>query len=317
MGPDTLHLISYLIKAFPSSINKKSKAGYSPLYLAFSLCRPPVASLLIKAGAHMDVTDQDGNNLLHTLLIKNQWPRYAGDLLGSMIELLDPELRKKLFTQRNSYTNGAVTPLHLWLKNTNVPYGSKDLADKEKVTLKMLLSYSNGEELEMVDGAGETPLHTLITSKKSNLIRILLDHNPMLLYRENAIGRTPAEVAYDDYIAPKLKFECMLVVQRYSWRQSIINETPEKFAEKDNGKAGKNSPWAICKEYIERFPGKRKLVSLNEANEVARRLAETHKMNERFRRTRYNGGKGNEEDDGDDDGPDVVSLWRKEELLLG
>ena len=301
------------MKAFPSSINKKSNAGYSPLYLAFSLCRPRVAKLLLEAGAHMDVIDQNGNSLLHAVLIENQRARRVENLLRSMIDLLDPETRKKLLTQRNSYTNGAATPLHLWLKHTKPLWvGHNEDGEKHEATLKMLLSYSNGEELGMVDGTGETPLHTLVTLDKPNLMRILLDHDPMLLYRENATGRTPAEVAYDSYMAPKLQAEKQVARSWRSYPQSVVVKRPDEFVKSD-GKSEESSPWAVCKEYMERFPGKRKLVSLNEANEVARRLAETQKANQRYLRMRNIDDEQNEEEE-DDDWPDVVSVWYGEAM---
>ena len=306
-GADTLKLVAYLIKTFPSSINKKSNAGYSPLYLAFSLCRPRIATLLIDAGAHIDVTDHDGNSLLHTLLIENRRARHSEDLLRRMIDLLDPEPRKKLLTQRNSYTNGAATPLHHWLKHIQAIWGVDDQAGKQEATLKMLLNYSNGEELGMVDGAGETPLHTLVTSNKPNLMRILLDHDPMLLYRENATGRTPAEVAYENYMAPKLQAGKQVVRMWRQPRQNVVDKRPEEFVKSD-GKSPESLPWDVCKEYMELFPGKRKLVSLNEANEVARRLAETQKMNQWHRRLRVGGDRRNGLED-DDNFTDVVSLW--------
>ena len=229
-----------------------------------------------------------------------------------MIDLLDTETRKKLLTQRNSYANGAATPLHLWLKHTEAVWGDKDLADKQGATLKMLLSYSNGEERGMVDGTGETPLHTLVTNSKPHLMRILLDHDPMLLYRENATGRTPAEVAYNSFIAPKLQPEKQVAKPWRTWPQNAVSKRPEQFAESD-AKSEESSLWAICEEYMERFPGKRKLVSLNEANEVARRLAETQKMNQRRQRMRDNAGRQNEEE-GDDDCSDAVSLWYNEAM---
>lgn len=263
--------------------------------------------LLIEAGAHKDITDQDGNSLLHTLLIENQRARHEEDSLRGMIDLLDPESQKKLFTQRNSYTNGAATPLHLWLKNTRAIWGAEDDADKQEAALRMLLSYSKGEELGMVDGAGETPLHTLVTLNKPNLMRILLDRDPMLLYRENATGRTPAEVAYDDYMAPKLQPEKQVMKTWRTSPQSVVNKNPEGFV-KCNAKFDEGLPWGVCKEYMERFPGKRKLVSLNEANEVARRLAETQKMNQRHRRMRNSVDMRNEAEE-DDNWSDVVSLW--------
>ena len=229
-----------------------------------------------------------------------------------MIDLLDPETRKKLHRQRNSYTNGAATPLHLWLKHARMPWVVDDQTSKKEATLKMLLGYSNGEELGMVDGTGETPLHTLVTVDKPNLVRILLDHDPMLLYRENATGRTPAEVAYDGYMATKLQAEKRVVMTWRTWPQSVVAKRPEEFVKSD-WNFEKKSSWAVCKEYMERFPGKRKLVSLNEANEVARRLAETQKMNQRHRRMRDNAGRQNEAEE-DDNSLDVVSLWYHEAM---
>jgi ankyrin repeat protein len=197
----------------------------------------------------MDITDHGGNSLLHTLLTENQRARHAENLIRCMLELLDPECRKNLFTQRNSYTNGAATPLHHWLKHTRALWGRDDNADKQEATLKMLLSYSNGEELGMVDGTGETPLHTLVTMNKPHLMRILLDHDPMLLYRENATGRTPAEVAYDSYMAPKLQPENQVAKTWRTWPQSIVMKRPEEFV-KNDGKSKESLPWNVCKEYM-------------------------------------------------------------------
>jgi hypothetical protein len=54
-------------------------------------------------------------------------------------------------------------------------------------------------------------------------------------------------------------------------------QQPLTFFVEDNTdkKAPVDEMWEICNSYMESRPGKRKLVSLNEANEVARRLAET------------------------------------------
>jgi hypothetical protein len=251
-----------------------------------------------------------------------------------MIDAMDPATLEEMFTQRNGYANGAATPLHYWLKHTLSSCTCKTRAEDEETMLKALLKYSDGEELEMVDGTGETPLHTLVTMKKLSLIRILLDFKPTLLYRENATGRTPAEVAYDEYMKKQLEAETDPVKR---WRgnsyTSHADRNPEQFVKdakdkkvldeygnqvESEGPYGLKWPWDICKEYLEKYPGKRRLVSLNEANEVARRLAETQKRAEReareesLRITRQyyrNGGEQEEEEEGADKSVDVVSEW--------
>ena len=53
--------------------------------------------------------------------------------------------------------------------------------------------------------------------------------------------------------------------------------------------------WDLCKTTIRKNPGKRRLVSLNEANDVARRLGESNQA------SRYFGVNGRRDDDDDDD----------------
>ncbi len=66
--------------------------------------------------------------------------------------------------------------------------------------MQTLLDYSRDAELDILDGKGDTPLHSLIAKKADvAVIRTLLDVNPQLLHHENAVGRTPAEVARDNF----------------------------------------------------------------------------------------------------------------------
>lgn len=334
---ETIRLVEYLIRSNPSAINKKSQAGFTPLSLAFSLARWPLVKLLLKAGADQTIRDQANyNNLLHWLFVKDSFCRHEVEPIFKLLEAMDPAILKDMFTQRNGYTNSAATPLHYWLKHTNSSCSCKTRAQDEETMLKKLLKYSGGAELEMVDGAGETALHTLVTMHKLSLMRILLDFKPALLYRENATGRTPAEVAYDEYMKMQLQPQ-RDIVQR--WRNNVYtsnaDKNPEQFVEdaKDKkvldeygneveheGRPDSKWPWDICKEYMEKYPGKRRLVSLNEANEVARRLAETQKRAEREAKEReririgrqfYQNGGEEEEEEEADDSVDVVSEWWK------
>ncbi len=58
----------------------------------------------------------------------------------------------------------------------------------------------------MLDGTGDTPLHTLL-AKDANpaLVKAIIDFDPTLLCCENAVGRTPAEVAHDRYLSDNIK----------------------------------------------------------------------------------------------------------------
>lgn len=323
---ETIRLVKYLVKSSPSAVNKRSSNGLTPLSLTFSLARYPLAKLLIDAGGDQTIRDTaNGYNLLHLLLVGNSgsgtpfsysgsgyFVRHDVPIITKLLDLLDPSVLGDMFTQRNSYTSGAATPLHYWLTYTNFLCGCKDRAEDEEEMFKTLLKYSKGEELQMINGAGETPLHTLVTMKKFSLMRVLLDFNPMLLYRENATGRTPAEVAYDEYMADKVRAEPDLIRR---WRGnnygvSHADRNPESFVKSESGLAATGA-WGICKEVVEKHAGKRRLVSLNEANEVARRLAETRKMEERNRyRLRKRGEEhGEEQEDEMEDTGDVVSDW--------
>ena len=60
--PANLKLVQYLIKVYPSAVDAKSIAGYSPLWLACSLGRTEFAKLLIDAGADQMTKDSVYSN---------------------------------------------------------------------------------------------------------------------------------------------------------------------------------------------------------------------------------------------------------------
>ncbi len=59
--------------------------------------------------------------------------------------------------------------------------------------------------MEMLDGAGNTCLHDAVMRSFTRMVQALVDYRPRLLYRENAVGRTPAEVARDKVTATKFR----------------------------------------------------------------------------------------------------------------
>jgi len=115
----------------------------------------------------------------------------------------------------------------------------------------------------------------------------LLSLNPTLLYRENSTGRTPLEMSRDIYTASLVADPPSITDGNhffnhynpaYTNSSSIINQPASNFAIKDKGEEeSKKRTWEICAKVDGEIEGegkerKRRLVSLFEANEVARRV---------------------------------------------
>ena len=187
------------------------------------------------------------------------------------MDLIDPRLRTSLSTERATGGPGALTPLAQWINNERSNTGP---------ILKAILEFAGQDaHLEMLNGAGDTPLHALTKKSRVDLMRIILERNPLLVYRENATGRTPAEMAEDNCTAQNFSDPPRIPMGNH-YHQKITNKTPESFldsvdptSKREKSGAGCYAALALCKEIMENFPGKRRLVSLHEANEVAKRLA--------------------------------------------
>ncbi|EKG11707.1 hypothetical protein MPH_11200 [Macrophomina phaseolina MS6] len=284
LGPwhaeQTPKILDYLMNTFPKTIETKASSfGQTPLHLAFSLGRYVTAKKLIDAGADQTCRNITWNNIIHALLNSRgtQMPLELFKMLG----LVDKRLLGSLLTERNS--EGA-TPLSYWLRHW--------ATDSSGEILKHLLSLSPSlAELDMVDGAGDTPLHIVIKRKMPSLMGIILDKRPEMLYRENATGRTPAEMAEDSWTSKCFQNPPFIPNDpsrgHYYGAEgssvSLVTVASEKFLPKKEG-SGEDIPttvWDVCRERLEKGQKaggiKRKLVSLNEANEVARRLGKKQK----------------------------------------
>ncbi|PKK45660.1 hypothetical protein CI102_11639 [Trichoderma harzianum] len=283
-----------------------------------------------------------GENILHAAVAGN--PKAAS--LRRLLDIIDPGLRSHLFTERKSLQVNGLTPLHAWISQASgvvnddsavysrrrryyyhhqpsSPYSrTEDVVDM----LKLMLEYSKGEELDMLNGAGDTCLHTAIMQRMICIVKILIDFKPQLLYRENAVGRTPAEVAQDkvtaDQFAQQTKLQSTRTDKLDTWPtqaastfikcSTIEGLSDDQLREKvvELGLSGQYQPaqvaaiiglvglapsqetlpdtarntviWDLCKTCMDKNPGKRRLVSLNEANDVAKRLGEKHTASRYF-----------------------------------
>ncbi|KAF4955378.1 hypothetical protein FSARC_11864 [Fusarium sarcochroum] len=337
-GEDANELLEYLIEACPDFIEKKNSEGDTPLMVACRLGRIDTVKILLAANADQSVRNQKGENILHAAVARN--PKALQ--LRELLDLLDPSLRSHLFLQRKNLNENGTTPLHAWVSQAsgvqpdNYPYRysyysvSKPYYGREKETvrmLKLLLKYSKGEELEMLNGAGDTCLHTAIMFDMIALVQVLVDFKSSLVYRENAVGRTPAELAHDQLTAQKFVMLNKPSLNGQDRVVDTVNKRPEDFvheatiettaeqSKEDLARLGlsdtykpdqasrilssigvsktcsgneldnrtiKGVMWDLCRTAMQKHPGHRRLVSLNEANDVAKRLGEKYSASRYF-----------------------------------
>jgi hypothetical protein len=304
-------LVAYLIKVMPQSLKRKSTAGYTPLFLAFSQRRYTLSKILLAAGADPTIRDNNGNNLIHGLVQQmpvNVHPEDHKEM-RKILELLDPALRREMMLERNSYTCGARTPLHSWLNGRNIGRHAQCLKSKNCMgsqMLRTLLGLSNGEELYMVDGSGDTPVHDIVQAQNLNYLSIIIKAQPGCIWRENAVGRTPAEVAMGSWLqkrvsqAPGVNHGDYPYHYNMPWSmQQMLDRAPEGFvgSEAAAEKSMEARVWELCQELMAAAPAKRKLISLSEANEVAKRLAATQTAH----RVNYYRGRNEDADDEDEE----------------
>jgi hypothetical protein len=255
--------------------------------VASRLGRLEIVKILVDAGADQSTKDEGYSNILHMALDMNP----TAEQLQGFLVLLDQDLLNHLFRDRGHLKLTGQTPLHKWLSNLvdtrNYRHNYYKSTDEIIAVLKLLLKYSQGRELELLDGAGDTPLHTLVSGQRDpRIIRELLEFRPQLLYRENAVGRTPAEVANDRFMASKIVQPSNPTFYNTHGVLALVNRSPEDFAKDAEKGKTKDSVteqiWNLCSEYLGKYPGKRRLVSLYEANDVAKRLGERQATNSRY-----------------------------------
>jgi ankyrin repeat protein len=289
LGPNDGHahrLVEYLIKAYPSSIEAKGASGITALYMASWLGRVDLVKLLIAHGADQSTKSPSYDSIIHAALANDPDP----EKLEVFLKAVDADLLAHLVLERSGLkVSDGRTPLHRWLATH-----AKSISGKPERYIKilhLLLQYSNGKELDTLDARGDTPLHTLIREQANlAMIREILTFNPQLLHRENAVGQTPAEVAHDTFVRA-------CVPHRYDrWgynhyhrhgdktvAQVLLNRSPEEFARlaKHGGEPPTETPrvqqiYDLVAEFAAAHPGKRRLVTLHEANDVAQRIGETY-----------------------------------------
>ena len=266
---DSLNLLQHLCKNFPDLLEQKSDSGLTPLHLACSLHRTEMIKVLLAAGADQTCRNQTGDNILHSLLTKSV---VKPEKIRSLLSLVDTRLLPSLFSERTSTNPGAATPLARWLFQFCQPRGTfyNDREDAEEM-LGVILEFSKGEDLSIINGEGDSPPHAAVRYAANGILRIMLDCRPELLYRENGTGRTPYEMAEGAYFSKGVFNDPPMLPGNDNWNRHqnryFQTNTPPQLSDTEE-------VWDVCEEFAQKAGAtKRKLVSLMEANEVAKRLA--------------------------------------------
>lgn len=290
---ESKELVQYIIQHYPEYMESKSLRGHTPLALAYSLHRVEFAELLINGGANQTTRDNKGNNLVH-LMLCNLSDRVLEepDNVTKLLDLLDKRLVYSMFTERSSDGPGSLTPLARWLHHTittGLYYhynssGNRNTETQNRVEIvRTLLSFAEPtgqKHLEILDGTGNTPVHDVVKGQLPRIFELMIDARPDLLHRENSTGTTPFELAVDAWVAEATEHPPFLPTKNDTsyWdyrldRESLINRPPQSFVQSPP-KSERKMICDMARARVGASPSqKRKLVSLNEANEVAKRLA--------------------------------------------
>lgn len=165
--PEYLALIKHLVSVLPDSLEQKSSEGWTPLHVAVCIDRDDVVSYLISIGANQRSRDKAGRNMAHSMLVHQMTQsyhstRHNAERLEKILQLFDKAALKEMLLERCNQTPGALTPLAYWMAKNGGSYKKVDI-------VKLLTSYSTGEELEMINGEGDLPLHVVSISLQKYL----------------------------------------------------------------------------------------------------------------------------------------------------
>lgn len=297
--------LEFLLDKVPATYleTRTSQSGETPLHTALRLQNWPAFEILITAGADQSARNKHGRNLLHMFyqIMAESEPNLP--FFKYFISLLDSKLLPKLVQQRCSDQGpGSMTPFAVYMAQ---------IAPDERrfAIIDAMLDLSNGSELTIMNGSGDYPLHDECRGHDNSLALHLAKRRPDLLYVENATGLTPIEVSQTKYLQ-EFAFRELYWHVNHNQSDSIMNVSAKDFLpldeeakkrqeeqhrrqreEDEHGDLPTVSPLYRDLVTIARAnPGKRKLVSLLDANEVAKRLASQQaRKNEDARRREAQG----------------------------
>jgi ankyrin repeat protein len=337
---DSMEMLKYLVNAMPDAVEARSADGMTPLLLAYRTHNFEAVKILLEAGADQTARDKEGMNLLHHIIATAA--TFVVDLahVRNLIETIDKRLIAGMCVQRCSRRPGSLTPFALLVAQHFVSNEIRvDMA-------RLILEFSHGAELELLNGEGHTPLHVVARTEPTQirhhhfkLASVITEHRAKLVAWENATGKSPLEMVEDKVLARKCSDPDHRLSERsrghyrYGDLPSIANKKPQSFikptinAEKALEDLDTNLDSDVrvsTSQRVERLEkllravqvkldaegqGRRRLVTLNEASEVARRLAAVQRQLVVERTEQEEHG---HQHDVEQDSPDEVEGWLRD-----
>lgn len=315
---ESVRLVQYLVDHHPECMEVRSTEGLTPLAWAMSLHKVRFARILVEAGANQAVRDKEARNLLHLILVsdggrvcKNSY-RFT-----KLLDLLDKQLLPTMLIERAG--DGSRTPFARWLhaqphftpRDLAIPRPPNSPQTDDEIIISMtnlildLANSTDQKHLEVFDEAGNTPVHDAVKNGFPQVLGLLLDRRADMLNRENATGTTPLEMAVDAWVNKSTSAP----PDSPSWTshnhpewQKAVHRAPHFFIPGCRVKYDQEKVMLrVCQERAQQRPAKRRLVSLFEANEVAKRLAAAGRTTGRGRNV---GSEDNDESAGSKDDPE-------------
>ena len=217
-------------------------------------------------------------------------------MFKSLLALIDKRVIRSLMTERCKDAPGGLTPLGYWLVKPSIYYGGRCRYGEERDQSRLspeifdvLMAFGGEEAVGMMDSSGQFPLHVAVKNSYVDMVKKLIAYDPALLSRENAMGQTSLELAHTMYLQ-----DCTKGIPnvRASDHTPLETRAPEEFIEDREAykRARTRRAWydgyseddwdndivrtyRLCNQTAKEHPRDRKLVSVNEAREVAKRLA--------------------------------------------
>lgn len=175
MNEEYVALVRYIISAMPTALEHKSTQGFTPLHLAVAFQRPEIVELLISAGANQRVCDRHGRNVVHNMLVPLVASDKAWDTttchfnpvrLRELLQILDRSHVKEMLLERCTLGPrfSSLTPQAYWLKKNSSTHGRTSHMKPD--VIKILTEYSGSEDMDLINGEGDLPLHQVSFSVK-------------------------------------------------------------------------------------------------------------------------------------------------------
>ncbi|ELR03620.1 hypothetical protein VC83_09335 [Pseudogymnoascus destructans] len=327
--PEHMELVKYIACNDATFLESRSLGSFTPLHLACTRRSKGVIEVLLALGSKVRSRDATGRNMIHHLICPaernptwtEEWEKRNS--LASFFSLFGKSDVTEMLLERDIL---GFTPFALWQSQCNA--NSRGESSHACTIPETVSSYTEGQHLTIMNSVGDLPLHVAIKQGRPLHVREFLLQNPQTLGRENATGITALELAQHKLQSATVEGLKSSAKSRASgWRsKEIFNEgletkdwrefVPKEVASEDPKERMKAKllkgdmqdlqaqrwVWEECLEAAERVEVdggelKRRLVSLGEANEVARRMvvAQTKASAARIQQHYLSGNAGEEE----------------------